>query len=84
VDKVWRTAARLGYEKSFIDKPKYAITDDHLPLLERGVPCIDIIDFDYAYWHTLGDTVDKCAPDSLRIVGETVAEVVYSEQATTD
>ncbi len=80
VTKVWKTAARLGYEKQFIDKPKYAIADDHLPLIERGIPCIDIIDFDYAYWHTLEDTVDKCSPESLRIVGETVAEVIYSEQ----
>jgi len=81
VSKVWKTAARLGYGKTFIDKPKYAISDDHLPLIARGVPCIDLIDFDYAYWHTLDDTVDKCSPDSLRIVGETVAEVVYSEQS---
>ncbi len=81
VDKVWKTAAKLGYGKTFIDTPKYAISDDHVPFLERGIKCIDIIDFDYAYWHTLEDTVDKCSPDSLRIVGETVAEVVYSEQA---
>lgn len=82
VSKVWRTAARLGFGKTFIDKPKYAISDDHVPLIERGVPCIDLIDFDYAYWHTHEDTVDKCSPESLRIVGETVAEVVYSEQAS--
>ncbi len=82
VGKVWKTAAKLGFEKTFIDRPKYPITDDHLPLIERGIPCIDIIDFDYAYWHTLDDTVDKCSPESLRIVGETVAEVVYSERAS--
>lgn len=80
VDKVWSTAARLGYEKQFIDKPKYDISDDHQALIERGIPCIDVIDFDYAYWHTLDDTVDKCSPKSLGIVGETVAEVVYSEE----
>jgi glutaminyl-peptide cyclotransferase len=59
---------------------KYAITDDHVPLIEAGVPCIDLIDFDYPYWHTLQDTVDKCSPQSLQIVGEVVAAVVYSER----
>ncbi len=82
VGKVWKTAARLGFEKHFIDKPKYDISDDHLPFIERGVPCVDVIDFDYAHWHTLEDTIDKCSPESLRIVGETIAEVVYSEQTS--
>ena len=46
----------------------------------QGVPCADVIDFDYAYWHTLSDTVDKCSPKSLQTVGETIAKVVYSEK----
>ena len=82
VAKVWRAARKLGYGKFFIDEPKYAITDDHIPLIKRGIPCIDVIDFDYAYWHTHEDTVSRCGAESLRIVGETVAEVVYSEQAS--
>lgn len=82
VAKVWRTAKKLGYGEFFIDEPKYAITDDHIPLIKRGIPCIDVIDFDYAYWHTHEDTADKCSAESLRVVGETVAELVYSEQAS--
>jgi len=81
VDKVWAAARKLGHGSVFVDKVKYAIRDDHLPLIRQGVPCIDVIDFDYAYWHTLEDTPDKCSPESLRIVGETVAEVIYSERA---
>ena len=80
VEKVWRTAGELGYRKYFPDAQKYAIIDDHIPLIEAGVPCIDLIDFDYPYWHTLQDTVDKCSPQSLQIVGEVVAAVVYSER----
>ena len=80
-DKIWSAARELGYGSTFKDETKYTIGDDHIPLNEAGLPCADVIDFDYAYWHTLGDTVDKCSPESLRIVGETIAKVVYSEQS---
>jgi len=33
---------------------------------------VDIIDFDYPYWHTTQDTLDKVSVESLRIVGETL------------
>lgn len=78
-DKVWKAAQDLGFT-SFKDEARYTIGDDHIPLIQAGLPCADVIDFDYAYWHTLGDTVGKCSPESLRIVGETIAKVVYSEQ----
>ncbi len=81
-DNIWQTAAKLGFGSTFRDSVKYTISDDHLPLIEAGLPCADVIDFDYAYWHTLKDTVDKCSPESLRIVGKTIAEVVYSERTT--
>jgi glutaminyl-peptide cyclotransferase len=80
VKKVWDTAKSLGYEKSFIASSKYSISDDHIPLIKAGVKCIDVIDFDYAPWHTLDDTVDKCSPDSLGIVGDVIAKVVYQEK----
>ena len=45
------------------------ITDDHTPLNEAGIPVLDLIDFEYPPWHTLGDTLDKLSPESLRITG---------------
>lgn len=81
VDRVWRTAEQLGYRQQFPNAVKYTIMDDHVPLIEAGVPCIVLIDFDYPYWHTLQDTVDKCSPQSLQIVGEVVSSVVYAERA---
>lgn len=80
VERVWRIAGELGYRKYFPDAVKYAIIDDHIPLIEAGVPCIDLIDFDYPYWHTLEDTADKCSPEALQVVGEVVAALVYSER----
>ena len=46
------------------------ITDDHIPLNEAGVPTINIIDMDYGFWHTPGDTVDKLSAESLGVVGQ--------------
>lgn len=66
---LWRIAARLGYQAAFIAQPKWTMTDDHIPFKEAGIPAVDIIDFDYPYWHTTQDTVDKLSPDSLERVG---------------
>lgn len=67
--EIWSLAAEMGYENHFIIEPKYSILDDHTPFLERGIKAIDIIDFDYPYWHTVSDTADKVSPQSLEIVG---------------
>jgi glutaminyl-peptide cyclotransferase len=71
-DQIWAKASALGYSNYFINQPKYAILDDQVPFLQMGIKAIDIIDFDYPYWHTTSDTVDKVSPNSLRIVGETL------------
>ena len=49
------------------------ILDDHVPLNAIGIPTIDIIDFDYAPWHTPDDTMDKISAESLDIVGSVAA-----------
>ena len=76
VREIWGIAAELGYEQSFIPEPKYSMLDDHMPFLQAGIPAIDIIDFDYPYWHTTDDTVDKVSAESLRAVGTTLQEWV--------
>lgn len=70
--EIWETAARLGYGEIFIPTEKYSILDDHTPFLEKGIPAVDIIDFDYPYWHTTEDTVDKVSAVSLEVVGNTL------------
>ena len=70
--KVWTVAAQLGYDSYFISRVKYTMTDDHIPFAKRGIPSIDIIDFDYPYWHTTADTADKVSPISLERVGHTL------------
>ena len=70
--EIWSMAAQLGYGDVFIADEKYSMIDDHTPFLEKGVPAVDIIDFDYAYWHTAADTPDKVSPESLHTVGDTL------------
>jgi glutaminyl-peptide cyclotransferase len=69
---IWSVAAQLGYAANFIPAPRYAMLDDHTPFAQAGIPAVDIIDFDYPYWHTTADTADKISPDSLQRVGRTL------------
>src|SRR3990172_175378 len=78
VEMVWNKAAELGIS-SFTPDIGYAVFDDHIPLLEVGIPCIDIIDFDYPYWHTLRDTPDKCSAESLGQVGRVLLALIYGQ-----
>jgi hypothetical protein len=77
--EIWAVATELGYDTHIIPELKHTIIDDHIPFLERGLPAVDMIDFDYPYWHTTADTADKVAPDSLERVGRTL-EVWLEEQ----
>jgi hypothetical protein len=80
-DKVFTIAKELGYSKQFRDYVKHNVSDDHIPLNEVSkIPTIDLIDFDYPPWHTLSDTPEKCSPESLKAVGETLAELIYREK----
>ncbi len=77
VNRVWGLAQRLGISE-FISEQRYEVADDHVPLLNAGIPCIDLIDFDYPHWHTLADTPDKCSPESLEKVGRVLLAAVYN------
>ena len=77
VKEIWSLANSLGYEE-FTGEFQKPIYDDHRALfVETGIPSIDIIDFDYPYWHTLEDTPDKCSAKTLGIVGHVVSEYLY-------
>jgi len=71
-DEIWSVAASLGYGDRFIPDYKFSMLDDHTPFLEAGIPAVDLIDFDYPYWHTVADTPDKVSPQSLEAVGKTL------------
>ncbi len=70
VARVWRAAADAGYRRIFVSSVRHTILDDHVPLLEAGLRVVNVIDFDYPFWHTTEDTVDKVSWESLQIVGD--------------
>jgi glutaminyl-peptide cyclotransferase len=78
-DMIYQAATRVGYQSHFFGRTN-AVNDDHIPFMQLGVPCADLIDFDYGYdnvfWHTTQDTVDKLSPKSLEIVGTVTLETV--------
>jgi glutaminyl-peptide cyclotransferase len=59
-------ALKLRSYFTYLDRE---MIDDHSPLNAVGIPTIDVIDFDYSWWHTAGDTIDKISAKSLQIVG---------------
>lgn len=70
--ELFALADKLGYGQQFIPEIHYSMFDDHTPFLEKGIPAVDLIDFDYPYWHTAADTADKLSPESLQRVGHLI------------
>jgi len=68
------SARRVGLGKYF-EGPETPMDDDHRPFINAGVSAVDLIDFDSqnTFWHTPKDTLDKCSPQSLAIVGRVVS-----------
>src|SRR5260370_14250506 len=59
-------ALKLRSYFTYLDR---GMTDDHTPLNAIGIPTIDVIDFDFPWWHTADDTIDKISAQSLQTVG---------------
>jgi glutaminyl-peptide cyclotransferase len=70
-------ALKLRSHFTYLDRE---MIDDHSPLNAIGIPTIDVIDFDYPWWHTAEDTMDKLDAKSLKTVGS-VALYYLSELA---
>lgn len=79
-DKIWTAANALGYGANFPNAVKWGISDDHDALNAAGIPSVDVIDFDYPFWHTLKDTPDKCSAKSLQTVGDVLLKVLSQEK----
>jgi hypothetical protein len=82
VRKVWDAAGRLGYGQFFPPGVGDRVIDDHVQLIEAGLPTANLVDFVYGqnnrYWHTPEDTPENVSALTLGMVGEVVAELVYS------
>ena len=82
VRKIWRAAERLGYRDVFPTSVGRDLTDDHVPLIQAGIPTANVIDFTYGpnngWWHTAEDRPDKLSAETLGMVGAVVTELIYS------
>ena len=78
-DLVWDTAAKSGLSDILSPVQTY-IEDDHVPFLDAGIACVDLIDLNYgpnnSYWHTEADTLDKISAESLDKTGKLVLAVL--------
>ena len=86
VTLVWAAAKDAGYGSIFVDEDGGGITDDHLPInTVAQIPTIDIIPYytnsDHSFgphWHTLNDTPENIDPNTLKAVGQTLLQVIYT------
>jgi Zn-dependent M28 family amino/carboxypeptidase len=76
VREVFAVAASLG-KKEFEPRPGTAVYDDHIPLIQAGIPAVNLVDFNYEFWHTLEDVAENCSAASLQAVGDVVLAWVY-------
>lgn len=79
VEEFW-DIAQAEYPAHFSREFSPPIYDDHYPFISQGKPYINIIDFDYRWWHTQNDTVENCSPHSLQIIGNTLVRFLYLKQ----
>jgi glutaminyl-peptide cyclotransferase len=89
VDKVWAAAKIVGFGSFFPDADGGQIVDDHGPINEKAhIPTIDIIPY-YPdceasnfgpTWHTVSDDMAHIDRNTLRAVGQTLIQVLWSEK----
>jgi glutaminyl-peptide cyclotransferase len=75
-DRLRAAARRVGVASVFPDATQGTISDDHTPFLSRGIPAIDLIDFDYPCWQRPCDTMDQLSTRSVDAAGEAVLALV--------
>ena len=91
VDRVWKAAQTVGFGSMFPAQPGGYITDDHIPLNRVAkIPTIDIIPYYPTCeqssfgptWHTVSDDMSHIDRNTLRAVGQTIVQVLFSLSAT--
>jgi glutaminyl-peptide cyclotransferase len=81
-----RIAAKDTNHLSALSRDNTPIEDDTVPFAQRGVPVLDIIDYDYGphdaahpdgYHHTAEDTIDKISTQSLQTSADLFVEMIH-------
>ena len=89
-DLFWNLANALGYSDYFrYDQIHVTIEDDHQYVSQMAhIPCFDVIQLRDnpknpfpPYWHTLADNMDNIDAHTLKAVGQTLLQVIYTHPA---
>ncbi len=76
-----KAAAETGNSEYFGYLPT-ELLDDHTPFKQMGIPVIDIIDFKFgpgnSFWHSSEDNIKNISAKSLRIIGQTTLNLIFS------
>jgi glutaminyl-peptide cyclotransferase len=62
--EIWKTADDLRIRRFALTVGE-RVSDDHIALLDAGIPAVDIIDFEYPHWHRLSDTPANCSAEPM-------------------
>lgn len=88
VDKVWAVASAASMASRFPNSAGGAITDDHLPLNQAGIPTIDIIESNNPAtgsfnptWHTSSDNLASIDPATMQAVATVVVATLRRENS---
>jgi Zn-dependent M28 family amino/carboxypeptidase len=86
LDLLYKAGKDTGHS-SYLFRKQEAIEDDHIPFKDRGVPVLDVIDYEYgpadptrpgeyAFHHTAQDTLDKLSASSLQVSADIFLDLV--------
>ncbi len=89
VELLWRLARQIGYGHYFPQQDGGFLVDDHINVNRIArIPCIDVVPYFTdgpssfgPTWHTVMDTPDNIDPNVLEAVGQSVAQLLYNENA---
>ncbi len=84
VDKIWDLAGKMGKGHLFQNFDSGGIGDDHIHVIQAGIPMVDIINrpmitkhgFGH-YHHTHKDDISIIDKSNLKAVGQVVTAVIY-------
>ncbi|MBL8000211.1 MAG: M28 family peptidase, partial [Candidatus Kapabacteria bacterium] len=89
VSRIWQLGSQHA-SQYFVNEVGGAITDDHVPLINAGIPAVDIIDMELVgnsstnprrrYWHTQYDTMSNIGENTLNAVGTVLLHLLYEQQ----
>ena len=87
VENIWKVASNMGYGKYFTNEISGETTDDHLYVNTlANIKCIDIVHYEVAkhnypyYHHAHSDNMNVIDKNTLKMVGQLLLEVIYSDK----